>query len=98
VDAEGQPFLTRSGEPVSREVSLLPGQTRSLNLPTAVVFGDGQGLRALFRGVIRLGNPPGPVMPDPCAGAQASVEIYDTLTGRTTLGLGVPPGPIVPQL
>jgi hypothetical protein len=97
VDAEGRPFLTRTGEPVSREVSLLPGQTRSLSLPAAVVCGDGQGLRALFRGVVRLGTPPDPVTPDPCAGAQASVEIYDTLTGRTTVGLGVPPEPIVPQ-
>lgn len=97
IGADGRPFVDRTGRRVERVVSVAPGETKSLSLPSSVVFGDGAALRALFRATVRLGEPPEPVAPDPCAAAQVSVEIYDNLTGRTTISIGSPPEPVKPQ-
>jgi hypothetical protein len=97
IDANGQPFVDAAGRPMERTVSVEPGQTASFSLPTSVVFGDGRGLRALFRATARLGTPPDPIRPESCANAQVSVEIYDNLTGRTTIALADPPDPVKPQ-
>lgn len=97
VDADGAPFVDQNGRPIERTVNVEPGKTRSLSLPSSVVFGEGSGLRALFRATARLGAPPDPDMPDPCAEAQLSVEVYDNFTGRTSVALGIPLEPVVPQ-
>jgi hypothetical protein len=96
VDASGQLFRGRNGQPIAREVSVLPGQTASASLPASVVFGDGAALGALFRAIARLSVPPEPDTPNPCAGVQISVEIFDSITGRTNAVLVALPDPDVP--
>ncbi len=95
-DANGAPLLGRDGRPLTRELSVLPGQTASVVLPAAVVFGDGSGLRALLSASFRMGGPPAPEMPDPCTNLSTTLEIYDSVTGRTNAVLGGPPEPEMP--
>lgn len=97
VDASGEVFRTRSGVPVSVDVELMPGETRSLSLSGAVAFGSSKQLRKVFRPTARFANPPDPVTPDPCAAVQVTVEVYDNTTGRTAFGLANPPEPVTPQ-
>jgi hypothetical protein len=101
VDREGAEFVDRHGAPITLEVSVLPGQTRSLSLPASIVFSDGAPLRRareLFRGEAHLASPPDPTLGDPCVGAQLVAEIYDDVTGRTLVALPEPIcAPAVPE-
>lgn len=98
VDLNGETYVDRDGQPVTRRVSVLPGQTWSLSLPASIALGDDlrrPGARALFRGIARLVSPPADGHADPCGCAQLSVEIHDTRTGRTTVSLEAPPDPFM---
>jgi hypothetical protein len=97
VDGRGTPIVDRTGVPVEARVALGPGETASLRLPAAAVFASPTALRALFRAQVSFAAPPDPQMPDPCAGAAAAVEVFDTLTGRTDFVLAAPPEPIMPD-
>jgi hypothetical protein len=96
LNQQGAQYKRRDGRAVERPVRLRAGQAQSLTLPASIVFSDGAGLRAMVRGQVKLGAPPEPVAPDPCAGAQVSVEIYDTATGRTRTVTIPPPDPFQP--
>jgi hypothetical protein len=94
LDETGQAFS--SGKtPVEREVDVAPGEFASLALPAAVALAGSQDLRRAFRAAVE--EPPGPpnTPPDPCAGLVNTLELVDTLTGRTQLVYpgGMNPGP-----
>jgi hypothetical protein len=94
LDETGQVFS--SGKtPVEREVDLAPGEFATLTLPAALALAGSQDLRRAFRATVA--EPPGPpiVPPDPCDGLVNTLELVDTLTGRTQLiyPAGANPGP-----
>jgi hypothetical protein len=97
VDGRGAPIADRTGAPIMRRVSLLPGETDSLRLPAAAILSAPDQLRALFRATVTLVDPPDPLAPNPCAAAAVSVEVFDAATGRTTIVLGDPPDPLMPR-
>jgi len=87
-DLSGAPFRDRMGRPVASEARLDPGSFASLELPSSVVLQAG-ALRGAFRAVV---VPDRESSEDPCAGLVATVEVYESLTGRTThlVNLGSP--------
>lgn len=81
--------------PLERQVDLLPGQFASLTLPASLVFEASRELRQDFRARVEAQPGPSQFPPDPCDGLVNTLELVDTLTGRTPLIYpgGVNPGP-----
>ena len=82
VNSMGQPFLDASGMPIAAEGTLAPGQAGALDLRAADAFRGLTSLRVAFRPVMRvLATAP----PNPCQPPVATLEVFDSLTGRTNL-------------
>ena len=88
LDEAGAPFLDRDGRPLASAERLAPGEAAALELPAPIAFGGAAGLRRAFRGFVQSRPGPPNVPPNPCADALVTLEIYDVLTGRTTIVAG----------
>jgi hypothetical protein len=93
--ANGAPYMDRAGNPVRREALLMPDGTAVLDLRSADVFIDDPNLRAPFRASVRFQAPDGPdVPPDspdlPCQDVVVTLEVFEALTGRTSVFLSHP--------
>lgn len=98
LDEAGQMFVSsRTGEPLRREAELLPGQFARLTLPAVQVFADSRELRKPFRASVFYPTPGPPEVPNPCAGLVNTLELVDTLTGRTQLVYSAIPTPGPPD-
>jgi hypothetical protein len=86
----GEAFVDRDGNPLASEADLFPGESGALELPWTAAFEGGFGLRRAFRASLES-QPGPPTTPDPCSGLATTVEIYDNLTGRTSVATN--PGP-----
>lgn len=98
VNAAGNPFLSAAGAPIAAQFNLAPGASASLDLPAADAFRGVTGLRVAVRGTL-VTAPPDDQAPDPCARVVPTFEIFDQLSGRTTLALypfQTPPDDIAP--
>lgn len=80
-----QPFVNAAGEPIVMEMDLRPGQSAFLELNSADAFRGSRELRVPFRatGLFSHESPPDDGAPEPCGAVLPSLEIYDSLTGRT---------------
>ena len=91
VDGNGQVFVDRSGREMTGRASLGPGQAAYLDMRSGEVLGTER--RVQFRAGLEFFLPPvDPDMPDPCRNIVATLEIFDTFTGRTMV-LYHPPDP-----
>lgn len=96
-DANGRPFTNSDGQVVRRAVELQVGDSAFLDLngdnflapPTT---NDTSGpLRLQLRPLVRvLQPPPDPEIPPPC---RTTMEIFDNVTGRTSIFAQGPPDP-----
>jgi hypothetical protein len=96
LDGTGQMFPAgRSGEGLQRHVALEPGEFASLTLPASLVFAGSRDLRQAFRASVEISPGPPEHPPSPCAGIVSTLELVDTLTGRTQVvySAGAQPGP-----
>ena len=96
LDSAGQMFPAgRTGEWLQRHVALEPGEFASLTLPASLVFAGSRDLRQAFRASVEINPGPPELPPGPCAGIVSTLELVDTLTGRTQVvySAGVQPGP-----
>jgi hypothetical protein len=84
MDASGGPFTDAGGMPIALVVSLEPGQAVRLDLREADAFRGRTGLRVAFRAQVEL-RAPTSAPPSPCTAIVPTLEIYDTLIGRTAL-------------
>ena len=80
-DATGQLFKDASGMDIAAEVMIAPGQAAQLDLREADAFRGRSGLRVAFQANAELLVPPSPCT----AMVVSTLEIYDSLIGRTTL-------------
>jgi hypothetical protein len=80
VNSMGEPFLDASGMPIAAEGTLEPGTAGALDLRSADAFRGLTGMRVAFRAVLRVGVV---LPPSPCQPPVATLEVFDTLTGRT---------------
>lgn len=87
VDETGAPFLDTSGTPIAARFMLAPGEARELDLRAADAFRRATGLRVAIRAVVHVAVPS-----NPCRPPAATLEVFDTLTGRTSV-LYVPTQP-----
>ena len=96
LDSAGQMFpVGRTGEGLQRHVALEPGEFASLTLPASLVFAGSRDLRQAFRASVEINPGPPELPPGPCAGLISTLELVDTLTGRTQVvySAGAQPGP-----
>lgn len=85
LDAAGGSFTDASGTPISLEaVPLEPGKAVRLDLREADAFRGRRGLRAAFRASVELSWTT-TLPPNPCISVVPTLEIYDSLTARTTI-------------
>jgi hypothetical protein len=95
LDENGETFQDRDGIPVATSAALLPGQSAFLELSSADAFGESTALRKQFRALVERSPGPPDVPPNPfCSGIVSTLEVYDNLTGRTTV-LYYPPNPFM---
>jgi hypothetical protein len=100
-EVENTPNPTRTAKSASRQVTLGPGDIATLDFRSADLFAAGSTrLRSSFLASVRLvpeaclsptGEvPPGPCLypPGPCRNVVVSLEVFDTITGRTNTLLG----------
>jgi hypothetical protein len=93
--ADGRPYLTRAGQPVQREVGLMPDSAAALDLRASDIFIDNANIREAFSASVRMQAPDGPdVPPDgadltagPCGNVVVTLDVFDNITGRTSLFL-----------
>ena len=96
--ANGTPYIDRAGSPVRREALLMPDGTAFLDLRSADVFIDNPNLREPFRASVRFECPTSPMsrptlgdLPaGPCEDVVVTLEVFETLTGRTSVFLSHP--------
>ena len=89
--ADGTPYLTREGRPIQREVALVPDRSVSLDLRAADVFIDDPNIRAAFSASVAMIEPDGGDMPTgACRSVVVSLDIFDNITGRSSLFLAHP--------
>ncbi len=89
--ADGTPYLTREGRPIQRQVTLMPDRSVSLDLRAADVFIDDPNIRAAFSASVRMQEPDGPDIPaGACRSVVLSLDIFDNITGRSSLFLAHP--------
>ncbi|OGB92305.1 MAG: hypothetical protein A2Z31_03030 [candidate division NC10 bacterium RBG_16_65_8] len=82
-DATGELFKDGRGMPISAEFTIAPGQAAQLDLREADAFRGRAGLRVAFQTSAELLDTRHP--PNPCAAIVPTLEIYDSLIGRTAL-------------
>jgi hypothetical protein len=86
--ADGTPYLTREGRPVQRQVALLPDGSAVLDLRAADVFIDDPNIRAAFSTSVQMQEPDGSDIPaGACQNVVVSLDIFDNVTGRSSLFL-----------
>jgi hypothetical protein len=88
--ADGTPYLTREGRPIQRQVALLPDLSVNLDLRAADVFIDDPNIRAAFSASVKMTEPDGADMPEACRNVVVSLDIFDNITGRSSLFLAHP--------
>ena len=89
--ANGTPYLTREGRPIQRQVTLMPDGSVALDLRAADIFVEDPNIRAAFSASVRMTEPDGPDMPaGSCRNVVVSLDIFDTITGRSSLFLPHP--------
>ena len=84
LDEAGQMFPSR-GTPLQSQADLMPGQFATLALPASVALASSRDVRLAFRARVEVSPGPPELPPDPCAGLINTLELVDTLTGRTQL-------------
>jgi hypothetical protein len=84
LDEAGQMFPS-GGTSLQNQADLMPGQFATLALPASVALASSRDVRQAFRARVEVN--PGPISPppDPCEGLVNTLEVVDTLTGRTQL-------------
>ena len=96
--ANGTPYMDRAGNPVRREALLMPDGTRR---PRPALCGRVHRQpepREPFRASVRFQVPDGPDIPPddpdlpagPCEDVVVTLEVFETLTGRTSVFLSHP--------
>ncbi len=89
--ADGTPYLTREGRPIQRQVALVPDRSVTLDLRAADVFIDDPNIRAAFSASVKMQEPDGGDMPaGACRNVVVSLDIFDGITGRSSLFLAHP--------
>ena len=78
----GDPFRDASGMPIAARGVLAPGQAAYLDLRAADAFRDTTVLRVAFRPVVRVLST---AADEPCQRPVATLDLFDPLTGRSTL-------------
>jgi hypothetical protein len=93
--ADGTPYLTRAGQSVQREVGLMPDGAAALDLRASDVFIDNPNIREAFSASVRMvvpdvGDIPpndGDVSAGPCRNVVVTLDVFDNISGRTSLFL-----------
>ena len=80
VDETGAPFLDTSGTPTAAQFMLAPGEARELDPRAADAFRRSTGLRVAVRAVAHVAVPS-----NTCRPPAATLEVFETLTGRTSV-------------
>jgi hypothetical protein len=89
--ANSTPYLSREGRPIQRQVALMPDGSAILDLRAADVFIDDPNIRAAFSASVRMQEPDGSDMPaGACRNVVVSLDIFDNITGRSSLFLAHP--------
>jgi hypothetical protein len=89
--ANGTPYIDRAGNPVRREALLMPDGTAVLDLRSADVFIDNPNIREPFRASVLFVEPDvGDLPAGPCEDVVVTLEVFETLTGRTSIFLSHP--------
>ena len=89
--ADGTPYLTREGRPIQRQVALMPDGSAVLDLRAADVFIDDPNIRAAFSASVKMTEPDGGDIPaGACRNVVVSLDIFDNITGRSSLFLAHP--------
>jgi len=89
--ADGTPYVTREGRPVQRQVALMPDGSAALDLRAADVFVEDPNIRAAFSASVKMIEPDGPDIPaGACRNVVVSLDIFDNITGRSSLFLAHP--------
>ena len=84
----GTPYLTREGRPIQRQVALIPDGSVVLDLRAVDVFVEDPNIRAAFSASVRMIEPEGGDIPSgACRNVVVSLDIFDTITGRSSLFL-----------
>ena len=86
VNEVGEPLRDASGMPIATQFVLSSGEARALDLKAADAFRGSTGLRKAFRAVA-VTRPP-----NPCQPPVVTLEVFDNLTGRSSL-IYAPNGP-----
>jgi hypothetical protein len=90
VDTSGQPFVDQTRQPITKDVNVLAGQAALLDLRFDAVA-DGNDWRATpldrtgrvqFRAGLQF---PASLPSNPCGDLVPTLEVFDNLTGRTTM-------------
>jgi hypothetical protein len=87
VNDAGEPFRDASGMPIAAQFVLSSGKARALDLKASDAFRGSTGMRKAFRAVAQVTLPP-----NPCQPPVATLEVFDNLTGRSSL-IYAPKGP-----
>jgi hypothetical protein len=96
------PIVGGDGRPTARQFSLMPKDVATLDLRSADVFARSSRFRSSFLASVRLlpeaclvagtGELPPPgscrVPPDACRNVVVTLEVFEDMTGRTTVFLG----------
>ena len=89
--ANGTPYLTREGRAIQRQVTLMPDGSVALDLRAADIFIDDPNIRSAFSASVRMTEPDGGDLPaGACRNVVVSLDIFDTITGRSSLFLPHP--------
>ncbi|MBM3819968.1 MAG: hypothetical protein FJW14_13260 [Acidimicrobiia bacterium] len=99
VDGTGRSFTDRMGMEIVSEASLMPGEATHLDLRAGDALRDRGTRRVQIRPGIDPGSEVGGAVPhlSPCTGLVATLEIFDSATGATTL-LYHPPDRALPAV
>jgi hypothetical protein len=85
---DGTPYLTREGRPIHRQVALIPDGSVALDLRAVDVFIDDPNIRAAFSASVRMLEPDGGDIPSgACQNVVVSLDVFDTITGRSNVFL-----------
>ena len=88
---DGTPYLTREGRPIQRQVALMPSASAALDLRAADVFVEDPNIRAAFSASVKMQEPEGGDIPSgACRNVVVSLDIFDNITGRSSLFLAHP--------
>lgn len=94
---EGGQVFSAGRTLVQRQIDLMPGEFANLALPAALAFVGSQDLRRAFRATVGANPGPPDTPPNPCDGLVNTLELVDTLTGRTQLIYSAGSNPSSPE-